>query len=356
MDNPTTENPEPQESSNLSLLASEAFGSKFHGEVKEPEPDTSEEEPDTETELETTETETETELELKEEPTEEAEEEATTISSFEELVETQEWDKEWVDSLEIKVKVDGEEKPVKLADLRASYQMQEAAQKRLDDSKQKAQQVNEELTEKQQKINEQYTIAAKLIEKSEKALQSESEKIDWDDLKKHDPAEWSAKKLEIQERRQNLDALKDEAIKELQKAQSLHQEESQKVLAQVVQDESRKLVEKIPEWADQDKAASEKSQVAKYLRGLGFSDQEIASAYDHRMIVLARKAMLHDAKDKALEPAKKKFKKVVKSIPPGSKKSESQINLEEQNRLRSRLKQSGRIEDALAVLRSRTGT
>lgn len=347
MDNPTTENPQeaPQVSS-LSLLAQEHFGSEYVGEVAEETPEVTEP------------IEEEVEQVAEEAPAEEAEEvpaeetEEVPIGSFDELVESQEWDPEWLNTLRAKVKVDGEEKEVSFSDLRASYQMQEAAQKRLEESKQKAQAVNEELSQKQEQINQQYTIAAKMIEKAEAALSSDSEKVDWDRLKVEDPAEWSAKKLDMQERRQHLDSLKQEAIDELQTAQTQNQEERNKALAEAIQQEGQRLVQKIPEWADQALAKAEKDRVASYLKDAGFADEEIASAYDHRMVVMARKAMLYDEQEKKLEPAKKKYKKVIKTLPPGSKKTESQINHEQQKRLKGSLKKSGSIEDALAVLRA----
>lgn len=362
METPTTESSE----TNYSLLAKKHFGANFHGESSEPAPQVTDDGGDDairkEAQEESQEV-TETPDEAAEETTQASEseespdeslssdsEESDTVSSFEELVETQEWEPDWANSLTTKVKVDGEEKPVSLQDLKKSYQIQQAAEKRLEEAKSIKEQAKAESAKQAEQAKAQLIQSAKIIEQAEKFLQSDIDNTNLDELKKLDPAEWSAKKLEIQEKRAALNELKQSALREYQAAITQNQEEARQALQETLQEEGRLLMEKIPEWSDEETATSQKSEVAKYLVDLGFSEQEIAQAYDHRMIVLARKAMLHDKGLKSIEPAKKKLKKVVKTIPPGSKKSASETNAQRQNALRSRLKKTGSLDDAAALL------
>lgn len=361
MDTPTTETPE---ATPLSELAKKHF-KDYTGEVKEAAPETPAEETVEETETTDNSTDTETEEESLEAAPEAEEGEDSTdkttdteeveddlvLRSFDELVENQEWDKEWTDSLTLNVKIDGEEKPVSITELRDNYQIQNAAEKRLNEAKEIKESAKAEVAQQQEAIQQNLVQAAAIIEQAEKALAGDIEKTNFDELEKIDPGEAALQKQKFQERQQTLAALKQSALAQYQQAVSQNQEEAQQVLAQTLQEEGQKLIEKIPEWANEETAKAEKASVTNYLMGLGFSEEEIAQAYDHRMIVLARKAMLHDDADSKLEPARKKLKVVKKTIAPGKQKSTSQLTQERQTQKRAQLKKSGRFEDALSLLK-----
>ena len=180
METPTTETPE----TNYSLLAKERFGHNFVGEVQEAAP--------VEVPEETQEVEEEQVLEadegieeVTEETTEEAEE--ATVQTFDELIQAQEWDDEWANSLAVKVKIDGEEKPVKISDLRANFQMQEAAQKRLEEAKAAKESAKAEASQKMEEANQQLAAAAAIVADAEKALLGEINNTDLDKLREQDP-------------------------------------------------------------------------------------------------------------------------------------------------------------------------
>jgi hypothetical protein len=88
---------------------------------------------------------------------------------------------------------------------------------------------------------------------------------------------------------------------ELQQAQAAQAEltrREQLAQAQDLQartaDEQTKLLTAIPEWKDTAKAQAEAGAVDGYLQKVGFSTNERNSLNDHRMVVVARKAMLYD--------------------------------------------------------------
>lgn len=121
-----------------------------------------------------------------------------------------------------------------------------------------------------------------------------------DRLAQDDPAAWVAK-------RQQFDA----EVSKFQRTQSDYQriqaEQQQQYQAgyqQHLAAEAARLTEKIPEWTDSKRAAAEKAKLAEYLKTVGYDDQAIAQASDHKAIVMARKAMLYDdlmAKQKLAE-------------------------------------------------------
>ena len=357
MDTPTTEQPvEAKPETNYGLLAKKSYGNEFHGEAVEAPVEAPEEAPVEADPIEAAEEAPEAPVE---EPTgeealpEEAEaasEEDAPIDSWDELVESQAWEPEWANNLKVGVKVDGEESKVALSDLRASYQMQEAAEKRLNESKEKAKALNQAVSDKSDQLNQQFSVAAKLIENAEKLLDSDESNLD-PNLRRDDPAEWSAKEREIEKRRQNLAKLKTDAQGEYQKAAQQNQAERDKQLAEVIDGEQQKLSTAIPEWANQEFAKADKAKVSKYLQSVGFSEQELSQAYDSRMIVMARKAMLHDERDTKIDPQKKRLKTVPRTLSPGTQKTETQTQQAQRDKLKARLKSSGKLEDAMALYR-----
>lgn len=354
-----TSTPEATESEapELSLLAREAFGNKYYGEVKEPERrDADEPEEGGEQEEQPEEQQEQTQETEEAQGAEEGEESGeVTISSVQELIEASEYDPEWFNSLEIDVKVDGQPSKAKLSDLVSSYQIQTAAEKRLEEAKEKAKTQNQALAEKQEQIDRSFQVAANLIKKVESKLTSDSDSVDWKTLREQDPAEFAAKKQEFEERKKELEKMKQEAVSEYQQVAQTSQAEQQEQLQQYLQAEREKLLSALPEWKDEEKAKEASGKISGYLSNIGFSNQEIAQAYDHRMVLMAHKAMLYDEGQGKAEPAKKKLAKVPKTLKPGAPKSPTQINQQKARDAMDRLKRTGSLDDALAAYRMRKG-
>jgi len=330
---------------NLSLLASEHYGQNFHGEVRQdpveiPKEESIQEEPQ--------------DIELSEPETAEIVEEDTPISSIRELIETNEYDPEWFDGLEVDVKVDGTPAKAKLSDLVKSYQIQEAAEKRLEEAKEKVKAQNQAFAQKQEQFDQSLQTAAKLITKVEQKLTSDFQKINWDDLEKNDPAEFAAQRMKMIERQQELANMKQEAVSEYQRNSQGRQAELEQSRQQTLMAEQAALLTKIPEWNDAEVAKTEKAQVGEYLLSQGLTQEEIANAYDHRIVVMARKAMQFD-KAQGAEPAKKKLAKVPRTLKPGVPKTQAETNHIKTQDAISKLRESGSIDDALKVWNMRKG-
>ena len=336
---------------NLSLLASEAFGSNYHGDVRSDPVETPKEEPQ---EAETQDVELREETPSGEEPQEAQESESKTIDSISELIESNEYDPEWFNTLQVDVKVDGTPSKATLSDLVKSYQIQEAAEKRLEEAKEKAKSQNQALADKQEQVEQSIQVAAKLIQRVESKLTSDFEKVDWDKLESQDPAEWSAKKMKFAERVQELNQMKQEAVSEYQQTKQGQSAEAEQAKQERLIAEKEALLSKIPEWKDPETAKAEDAAICKYLITQGLTQEEVQTASDHRLIVMARKAMLYDQAQGA-EPQKKKLAKVPKTLKPGAPKPQAEINQLKQQDATSKLRQSGSIDDAVALLRMRRG-
>ena len=100
----------------------------------------------------------------------------------------------------------------KISELIASYQTQEAATKNLNEAKEVVRAQKQAHTEFLEQQQARLAESASLIESVEKIILEDYQKINWDSLRNDDPAEWSAKKQEFEERQNHVNSLKQKAV------------------------------------------------------------------------------------------------------------------------------------------------
>ena len=121
--------------------------------------------------------------------------------------------------------------------------------------------------------------------------------------------------------------------------------------SELLKRESQALQEAIPEFRDPAKASAETAALRKYLTASGFSADEVDQAYDHRLIVMARKARLYDEGQGKQDVAKKRVLKVAKKvIEPGAKQSRGEQRSDARTALRKQLRKSGKVDDAARLI------
>lgn len=344
----TTPTTEQSTAPSLSLLASKYFGSEFKGEVKQaqaPEAPPAESAPAPEAKPVTQESET-TEAAASESTTEEV-----PISSISQLAEKFELDPDWLETVEVDVKINGQEGKAKLADLKKSYQITQAAEQRLAEAKELKQRETQALAQKRDLLNAEYGKAAALIDTAEKLFTQEFQNTDWNKLRTDDPAEFSARKAEYDERKKSIDQLKATALQQYQQSLAVNKQEMEAQRQAYLEQESEKLRSALPEWKDEKVAKAESQEIAQYLSSYGFSKEEIANASDHRAILMARKAMLYDKGQNKTELAKKKVLTIPKVMKPGTPKPPEQAKQAQIEAARAKLRKTGKLEDALALKR-----
>ena len=163
-------------------------------------------------------------------------------------------------------------------------------------------------------------------------------------LKETDPIGYAVRVAEQSEREKQLAAVRAEQQRLAQQQQAEHGERLKAHLAA----ESQKLSEAIPEFADPVKGSAVKADIRKYAQGLGFSDQELAQAYDSRAITALYKAMQYDKLVSSKGEATKKVSQAPRMLRPGTSTPETRTSQEVKN-MRGRLKKSGRAKDAAAL-------
>jgi hypothetical protein len=136
---------------------------------------------------------------------------------------------------------------------------------------------------------------------------------------------------------------------ERERVESTQTAEQQKSIGARVQAGRKALVEYEPKWADDKVRQAEFADVRKYAQDtLGYTQQELENAVDHRQVIATHKAMKYDqlmAKARALKPVAPS-KKVA--APGGAARQASPEKVDAKNAMR-RLAQSGHERDAAAV-------
>lgn len=164
------------------------------------------------------------------------------------------------------------------------------------------------------------------------------------ELARTDPAEWVARNAEFQQRINVYQAAVQQR-EHLTKAQQADEERGHQEWREA---ERKLLQEKLPEWKDQAKAAAEQKLIAESLMGIGYSAQELSELFDHRALLIARKAALYDQ----LQAAKAKQAKPEprKALTPGAPKPSTDTQRSAYQEALAKAKRSGKPDDVHRAL------
>ena len=255
-------------------------------------------------------------------------------------------EEEPADEPKYRVKVDGTEVEVTLSELQAGYS-------RTQDYTKKTQQVAAE----RRAVQELQTVAQQTrAEYGQRlaALESTLQAIapaepDWANLRQQDPAEFAAQWAEHQHRQQEMVAVQQER----QRIEGEIAVEQQRALQETLAAERQRLVQAIPEWSDPAKATAEKAALAKYAQEtFGYTAEDLAQVYDHRIMVILKKAAAYDAvvtKGKDRITAKQEAPKVLK---PGNRPAAPAAAPQKKaaREAFNRVAKTGRVEDAARAI------
>ena len=116
-----------------------------------------------------------------------------------------------------------------------------------------------------------------------------------------------------------------------------------------LQQQMQELTKAIPDFGDAKKAPKLKENLVKQGSVEGFSPEEIGGITDHRAMKVLHKAMLYDQLMAGTSDVKSKLKKARPLMKAGAKKQPDSAK-KKQSQQMSRLKKSGSVEDAVAML------
>ncbi len=241
--------------------------------------------------------------------------------------------------------IDGKTTAVPLTELVSSYQLQGHVNNKSMSLQNDRKAFEDERTNVANQLKTRVDGILSLGKAMEQQLVSEYNSIDWDSLRHNNPSEWSALRQDYADK-----------ANEIQKSQSLAEEESKRLMAEQqsrynaqmqerLQSELDKVIEANPDWADENKRASAQSKLAGFMKeSYGFGDEDIAVVADHRIINLIQDAMAYR---EGKQVAEKKVKVVPKFSKPGitKQKSAQLAKARDTKKKRAAVKKTGKTRD-----------
>ena len=281
---------------------------------------------------------------------EESEEEEEADSEEEAEEESEEPDEEEEEAL-YAVTVNGEEREVSLDELLSGYSRQSDYTRKTQELSQERKQIesleqkyNSEVAQIQSERQQYMINLQQIIESATGDLQQFSN-VDWASLKESDPIEYVTKREEFRESQEKIQAIQQQH----EAARQKHLSEEEALRKTVVKEEHKKLVESMPEWGDPDVQKKLASSLKSYGIEQGFTNEELSQLVDHRSVIILSKALKFDQMQKA-DVKSKKIKNKPKVIRAGKGKSKSDSNKSQRTAQMKRLRGTGHIDDASALL------
>jgi hypothetical protein len=240
-----------------------------------------------------------------------------------------------------KAKVGGEEVEVELDELINGYQ-------RSKDYTQKSQALAEQRKaieaerEHLEQVKQERMAYAQKLKALDSFLSQQNKGEDLEVLKETDPIGYAVKVAEQSQREKQLAVVRAEQQRIAQQQQA----EQQQQLQNHLKSESEKLASVIPELATP-KGDAIRKEIREYAKSVGWSDQELASVYDHRAVLTLYKAMKFEQLQKGKPETLKKVQQAPKMLKPGTSTPDTKSTQDKQ--VMQRLRQSGKVRDAAAA-------
>ena len=169
--------------------------------------------------------------------------------------------------------------------------------------------------------------------------------VDWDTLRENDPIEYVTTREQYREAQEKVQGLQHEQARVAQ----VQQAQNNQAQHQMLKVEKGKLVEAIPEWGDPDKQKDLSANLQSYAKDQGFTAEELNSLVDHRSVLVLLKAQKYDQLQKS-NVKSKKLKNKPKVIRAGSGTSTKGSDKSKRTAQMKRLRGTGHIDDASALL------
>jgi hypothetical protein len=244
------------------------------------------------------------------------------------------------------VKVDGKDTQVTEDELLSGYSRQADYTRKSQVLAEQRKKMEEELSATQQE-RQRYQSQLEQFKTQADSKLEEFKSVDWTKLKEDDPMEYALKRDQYRELQESKRAVDEEQQNILKQQQKEHQERWQEELTK----QQEVMAQRLPEWNDPEKGPKLKQDIKSFALTKGFTEQEVNTLIDARSVDVLHKAMLYENL-LAAKIANKKQKVVPKVQKPGTPSTKSEVNSEKVKQTRQRLKRTGRVDDAAAVIKS----
>ena len=286
---------------------------------------------------------TEEDNQLEAESYEDDEDDAVEVEESEEEGDYEDVEEESQENL-YTVKVDGEEVEITLDEALNGYQRQQTFTKRSQEIAEQRKAAEKEAAEAKQARDyyaQQLDVLAQQIQ------QTIPQEPDWVALAKEVTAEeYNAIRAEYDNRQANLAKVEQErqAVAQQQAA------EQEKMLHEHLRAQRSEMLNRIPQWKDDDVRNKERLEVVEYARNIGFSEQEVAQATDARAVELLYKAMQWDNLQRKKPTAKKRARQAPKMAKAGQPRTKKQAASRSRQTAMNRLNKERSVDAAVSYL------
>lgn len=286
---------------------------------------------------------TEEDNQLEAESYEDDEDDAVEVEESEEDDDYEEGEEESQESL-YTVKVDGEEVEITLDEALNGYQRQQTFTKRSQEIAEQRKAAEKEVA--QAKEARDY-YAQQLDVLAQQIQQTIPQEPDWVALAKEVTAEeYNAIRAEYDNRQANLAKVEQERQAVAQKQAA----EQEKMLQEHLRAQRSDMLNRIPQWKDDDVRNKERLEVVEYARNIGFSEQEVAQATDARAVELLYKAMQWDNLQRKKPTAKKRARQAPKMAKAGQPRTKKQVASRSRQTAMNRLNKERSVDAAVSYL------
>ena len=185
------------------------------------------------------------------------------------------------------------------------------------------------------------------------AQRLKTQQPDWATLERANPQEYISQRLKWMDHLQQLEA----ADRQLQAEHQRQSAEQQRQLQAFRREQAEKMRAAVPEWSDLKVMETDLGKVAQFLLSRGVTQDEIAGLSDHRDWLIARDAMRWQELQDQKPALQKKLAALPKVIAPGAAggadRGSAAQRAKAEGEMLGRLKESGKAEDAAALIAHR---
>lgn len=291
------------------------------------------------------------EVEVEDEPEGDAQDEELQLSTVEDLATATGLDLDKILDLSLKTKIDGKEGTARVRDLLKSYQLDGHINAKLAALDTDRKTFEGKRSEAEKAATERLGVLDNGIAVLAKALEGEFASVDWEKLRTENPAQFNALYVQYQHRFAEMQQIARQIEAEKQRTAA-----AQQAHVKAWTDEQQNLLKaKLPEWNDDKKRATEHASIVEYLKGYGIGKEEFEQVQDHRYSLVLRDAWRWAELQKQKPATLKKVKAAPKLLKPGSQQSREARDVVQRKDAQLKLKRSGKVRDAVPVLKSILG-
>ena len=196
--------------------------------------------------------------------------------------------------IQIQLKVNGKDEVVGLKEAIAGTQFHKANDEKARVLAEERKSFESERANVAQQYAEQLQQIRGLGEMLQNKLTQDFQGIDWEALRRADPAEWVAKQREFEIRNQELHQAGQMLGQQMRAEQEHYTQREAQERASVLSSERELMIGNNPTWRDQEVMKNELSSIVEYARSSGFDDEELSDVIHSRHVEVLKKAMLYD--------------------------------------------------------------